>query len=588
MSRLVIDPVTRIGGHLRVEVDVSDGVVTDAWSSGTVFRGMELILKDRDPRDAWLFAHRICGTCSSVHALASVRAIEHALLIAIPTNARILRNLLAGAAASVDHALGFYLRELVDWVDVPAALDADPTATSKLASTLSDWPDSSAKHFREVQARLAANLQSGQLGSFANGYWGHPAYRLPPEADLLFMAHYLEAIDWQRRVSRVQTILGGKDPHPQTYLVGGMAVTPPWGGPIRAVTGEHPQLPERTAPDPLSTDGLAEIQGLLAETGAFVDKIYVPDAMAIASFHDDWFSVGHGPGNYLSFGEYPEGDVREARRLLPAGRIVDGDLASVHPIDQAAIAETVAHSWYEDDGDPSPLHPADGETRPHYSGPALPINTLEGADRYSWLKAPRYDEIPMEVGPLARMLVAYAEGRTDVQAAVDDQVNRLGLTPASLMSTSGRIVARAIEAQLIASHLQGWLNDLRDQLESGDLAVADVTRWDPGSWPSEASGWSIGEGPRGAVGHWVSIGGERIQTYQVVDATTWNASPRDAHGRRGPLEEALIGTPVVDPARPLEILRTVHSFEPCTACAVHAVGLERGGHAEIRVARGAS
>lgn len=587
MSRLVIDPVTRTGGHLRIEVDVTGGMVQDAWSTGTVFRGMERILRDRDPRDAWLFAERICGMCTGTHALASVRAVESALHVAIPSNARLLRNLLAGASLARDHVLQFYQQSVLDWVDVEAALDADPAATSRLAGSISDWPVSSTSYFKAVRDRLAAHVASGRLGPFAGGYWGHPAYKLPPEADLMIMAHYLESLDWQRRIGRAFVLLGGKDPHPQTFLVGGMALTAPWGGPVKPLTGEHPRLPGRESPMALSKEGLAELQAAIAEMRAFVDRVYVPDALAVARYDEEWLGLGAGPGDYLSAGEFSQGDTGESPRLLPRGLIRGGDPKSLHPIDQAAIAETVANSWYRyDDGDASLLHPSVGQTEPSYTGPDLPYASLEGSDGYSWLKAPRYAERPMEVGPLARILVAYAAGVPLVRAVVDDHVARVGLGPEALTGTLGRIVARAIEAQVVVDSLGDWLDELRDRLETGDLSIADITAWDPDDWPADVAGWSLGESPRGTVGHWVRIGDRKVVDYQVVDATTWNASPRDVHGWRGPLETALVGTPVADPARPLEVLRTVHAFAPCTACATHLAGRDVPAPIEIRIARG--
>ena len=583
MTRTVIDPVTRIGGHLRIEVEVTNGVVRDAWSSGTMFRGMELILKGRDPLDAWLFAQRICGMCTGVHALASVRAVESALGVAIPRNARLIRNLLAGSGYVKDHVVQFYHLHALDWVDVVSALQADPAATSTLARSLSDWPQSGAPYFKGVKDRLTTFVQSGQLGPFANGYWGHQAYRLPPEANLVVFAHYLEALDWQRKIMKIHALLGGKSPHPQTYLVGGMALAPPWGGP-RALPGEHPTQIERSSPSALSARGLSDIGQLIAEAKTFVEQVYVPDVLAIAGYYGDWAGIGKGIGNYLSYGEFPEDDSAQPALLLARGRIMRRDLVTVAPVDQADVAETVAHSHYTFDGDDNALrHPADGQTNPKYAGPKPPFTTLEGWDRYSWLKAPRYKDEPMEVGPLARMLVAYVEGQGDVRAAMDGVAAKLGIGQEALFSTLGRTIARAIETQVVVNRLEGWLGDLIANLATGDLAVADNSRWDPGAWPREAQGWALGEAPRGALGHWVEIKDQRIASYQVVDATTWNGSPRDAQGRRGALEEALIGTPVADPSRPVEILRTVHSFDPCTACAVHAYRLDAGSSVEIRV-----
>ena len=584
MARIAIDPVTRMGGHLRIEAEVANGVVSDVWSSGTMFRGIENILRGRDPRDAWLFAQRVCGACTGVHALASVRAVEHALDLSIPTNARLVRNLMAGSKFVQDHVVRFYHQHALDWVDVVSALDADPSETSRLARSLGDSPRSSVAYFRVTRDQLAALVGSGQMGPFANGYWGHPAYRLSPEHNLLIVAHYLEALSWQRTITKIHALLGGKNPHPQTYLVGGMAMSPPWGGPSRPLPGEHPTQVDRRAPNALSEDGLSDLADYIAEARQFVEQVYFPDVFAVAEQYRDWLAIGRGIGSYLAFGEFPANDTRDPELLLSRGRIVHGDLTSMGPVDQAGIAETVAHSHYTyEGGDEIPRHPLDGQTNPRYRGPTPPFTTLEGAERYSWLKAPRYHGEPMEVGPLARMLVAYVDGVADVRVAVNDAVARLGVGLDGMTSTLGRSVARAIEARVLVGRLDGWLQELTANLATGDIALADVTKWDPGVWPGEAEGWSLGEGPRGAVGHWVRIRNRRIDAYQIVDASTWNGSPRDAAGRRGPWEEALVGTPLADPDRPLEILRTVHSFDPCTACAVHAFDPDDGASLHVRV-----
>jgi Ni,Fe-hydrogenase I large subunit len=580
MTRLAIDPVTRVGGHLRIEVDVSNGVVQDAWSAGTMFRGIENVLRGRDPRDAWLFAQRVCGACTGVHALASVRAVEAALDLTVPTNARLVRNLMAGAKFVQDHVVRFYHQHALDWVDLASAVRADPAATSRLARSVGDSPRSSAAYFRVTRDRLGALIESPQPGPFANGYWGHPAFRLSPEQNLMIAAHYLEALDWQRTMTKIHTLLGGKNPHPQTYLVGGMAMSPPWGGPHRALPGEHPTQVDRRAPNALSEDGLEDLADYLAEARQFVEQVYLPDIYALAGQYPEWLEIGRGIGNYLAFGEFPDDDSPDPALFLPRGRVM-GDLAALGPVDQASIAESVAHAHYASDDGELPRHPSHGRTDPRYAGPPIPYTTLEGFDRYSWLKAPRYAGDPMEVGPLARLLMAYAVGRDDVRTAVDDAVARLGTTPLGLTGTLGRIVARAVETRLLVERLDGWLGELIANLQRGDLALADITKWDPGVWPREAEGWSLGEGPRGAVGHWVRIRDRRIEQYQIVDASTWNGSPRDDAGRRGPWEEALVGTPVADPARPLEILRTVHSFDPCPACAVHAWQPAGGGALDI-------
>jgi hydrogenase large subunit len=568
MTRIAIDPVTRIEGHLRIEVEVQGGKVTDAWSSGTMFRGMELILKGRDPRDAWLFAQRACGVCTTVHALASVRAVENALELRIPANARHIRNLIAAIQYVQDHVIHFYHLHALDWVDVVSALEADPRDTSILAQSLSDWPLSSLSYFRGVKERLTAFVASGQLGPFGNGYWGHPAYKLPPAANLLAVAHYLEALDWQRDVIKIQAILGAKNPHPQTYVVGGMAM------------GVDPN-----SPTALTTRRLSEITELTKKAVDFVEHIYIPDVLAVASYYKDWAAIGQGIGNYLSYGDFPEDDSgKPSAYYLPAGRILGRDISRVHPVDQAGVAETVAHSYYTYEGGDSELkHPWDGETKPNYTGPTPPFETLAGSDKYSWLKAPRYEGEPMEVGPLARMLVAYGHGVPDVKAGVDAILGTLGVGSEALFSTLGRIAARALETKLLAAKLSQWQSELEANLDTGDLAIADTSRWDPASWPAEARGFGTTEAPRGALGHWVVIKDQKIESYQLVVPSTWNGSPRDANDRRGAWEEALVATPVADPTKPVEILRTIHSFDPCIACAVHVYDPAAGAGVEIRV-----
>jgi Ni,Fe-hydrogenase I large subunit len=589
MTHLTIDPVTRVGGHLRIEVDLTDGAVSDSWSSGTMFRGMEPILRGRDPRGAWLLAQRICGACAGVHGLASVRAVEDALGVTIPRNARSIRNLLMGSEFVLDHVVHFYHQHVLDWIDPMSALSADPAATATLARSTSTRGRSDTAAFRAARDRLAAFIATGGSGPFVDDGPGRSTARTSPETALLVMAHHLEALDWQRRIIQMQTLLGGKSPHPQVHLVGGAAVPVPWGGPPPVQPGEHPVQIDQRAPSALSSEGLSLMSTIVAEAKAFVEQVYIPDVVAIARAYPEWARIGRGIGNYLSYGEFPLDDSDAPRLLLPRGRVMGGDLARVESVDQVDVGETVAHSWYTYGGgaDGTLRHPTMGMTEPRYAGPEPPITTLAGSERYSWLKAPRYREEPMEVGPLARMLVASVEGRGDVRERLEDVASRSGLGAAALSSTLGRMIARAVEAAVVADQLDGWIRELRATLASGDLAVADLSRWDPGTWPAAASGRSLGEGPRGAVGHWVSIADRRISDYQVVDATTWNASPRDAAGRRGPLEEALIGTPVADPERPVEVLRTVRSFDPCPACAVHAFDPGGDGPLGIRVRAGA-
>ena len=581
MARLVLDPVTRVGGHLRIEADVSGGAVSDAWSSGTMFRGIETLIHGRDPRDAWMFAERICGTCTGVHALASVRAVEQAYEITIPKNARLIRNLLASSLAIRDHVLAFYLSQAPDWVDAKAASTADPGRASVLARSRSDWPNSSTEYFTGVRDRLAAVIGSSQPGPYGGGYWGHPGYALSPEESLVVCAHGIEALDWQRKLMRIHTLFGGRDPHPQTYLVGGMAVVPPWGGPPASSRRQHPAVPERNAPDALGSAGLTVVTELLSGARTFVEQVLLPDVMGVAAAYPSWAAIGAGPGGFLSYGEYPESEGATPNLFLPAGRILGRDLSKTAKVEQEHVAEAVAHAWYGDDGGGGDRRASEGVTSP--APPALPFGGLDTGGRYSWMKAPRYDGLPLETGPLARMLVGFVNGQNDVKAAIGAAVTTMGTGPDALFGTLGRIVARAAEAVVLAKRADGWLWELRTNLDTGDLAVVDPSSWEPASWPDHAEGWSLGEGPRGSIGHWVSIADRVVTRYQVVDATTWNASPRDASGTRGPLESALVGTRVSDPAQPLELLRVVHSFSPCTACAVHAFDPADPGPVEIHV-----
>ncbi len=557
MARLVIDPVTRIEGHLRIEAQLDGGKVSDAWSSGTMFRGMEIILEGRDPREAWIWAQRICGVCTVVHALASVRAVENALAIPIPENARLVRDLMAGAQMVQDHVIHFYHLHALDWVDVASALKADPAKTSTIAQSISDYEKSSATYFRGIQQRVKAVVDSGQLSLFASGYWGHPAYLLPPEVNLLAVAHYLEALEWQKDFIRIHALLGGKNPHPQSFLVGGMTTSLDANEPYAVI-------------NPLM---IGKLQALVKSAEKFVDQVYIPDVLAIAPYYKDWFSRGEGLGNFLSYGDYASDNTEDPKSFLfPRGVVLNRDLSTVHPVNPAGISEFVTHSWYDySGGDANGKHPSVGETKPNYTGPKPPYEFLEVDKKYSWLKAPRYDGKAMEVGPLARMVVGYAAGQKDIRASVDGVLTKLNAPPTVLYSTLGRIAARAIEAQIMAHRLQGWVDQLSSNLDHGNVTIFNPIRWDPATWPKNARGFGWHEAPRGSLGHWVEIEGKSIKNYQAVVPTTWNAGPRDTQGNRGAYEAALAGTPVADPARPVEILRTVHSFDPCLACAVHVI-----------------
>ena len=502
-----------------------------------------------------------------MHAVCSVRAVEDALDIQVPPNARLMRNLIAGIQYVQDHVIHFYHLHALDWVDVVNALQADPTATCELWQTMSTWP-AGPGYFQSVQERLQAFVDSGQLSHFTNGYWGHPAYKLPPEANLLAVAHYLEALDWQRDVIKAHAILGAKNPHAQTYLVGGMA---------RPVDPNHQAA--------FNANDIAHLRSLFVKAADFVKRVYLPDVLAVAPFYLDWAQLGGGVSNYLSYGEFPQSDTVSSdspgNLFLPRGIILDRDLSTVHPVDHTKIAEYVTHSWYSYPDNAEGRHPWQGETDPNYTGPKPPYDFLQTEDKYSWVKAPRYDGRAMEVGPLARMLVAYASGHEEVQNTVNLVLNQLGVGPEVLFSTLGRTAARCVETVVMADQLLAWTDELAANMGRGDLRIHEQDRWEPNTWPDEAEGWGWHEAPRGALGHWVRIEDGRIANYQCVVPSTWNGSPRDAQGQLGAYEASLIGTPVADPEQPIEILRTIHSFDPCMACAVHV--LDPDGHEVVRI-----
>ena len=562
-SRVVIDPITRIEGHLRIEVEVQNGKVTDAYSSGTMVRGFELILKGRDPRDAWAFTERACGVCTTVHALASVRTVEDALGIQVPANAELIRNLMFCAQYLQDHVVHFYHLHALDWVDIVSALKADPKKTSELAQSISNWPKSSTGYFSDVQKRIKTFVESGQLGIFANGYWGHSAFKLPAEANLMAVAHYLEALEWQKEIVKVHAIFGGKNPHPN-YLVGGV----PCSLNINEVNA-------------INTDRLAYVGQLFQQAQEFVEQVYIPDLMAIASFYKDWGAIGGGLSNYMAYGDLPTAGYGDpAKFKFQRGVILNRNLNEVLPVDgkdPMQVQEFVTHSWYDYAQGNVGKHPWDGETRLHYTGPKPPYEQLEVAQKYSWIKTPRWKGHAMEVGPLARVLVAYASGSAEVKELVGAALTQLNVPVAALFSTLGRTAARGLETKLIAGWAHEFYNQLLTNIKSGDTRTANTTRWDPSTWPAEARGVGMTEAPRGALAHWIVIRDKKIDNYQLVVPSTWNASPRDDKGQMSSYESALIGTPVANTDQPIEVLRTVHSFDPCIACAVH-IHDEHGRH----------
>jgi len=570
-QRVVVDPICRIEGHLRIEVNVDENnVIQNAVSTGNMWRGLEIILQGRDPRDAWAFTERICGVCTGVHALVSCRAVEDALGIRIPANANSIRNLMMLAQYTQDHLVHFYHLHALDWVDVVSALNADANATSALQQSISSWPKSSPGYFRDVQNKIRRFVESGQLGPFANAYWGSPAYKLPPEANLMAVTHYLEALDFQKEIVKIHTIFGGRNPHPN-WLVGGMPCSI--------------NVDEVGAVGTVNMAWLNQVSDIINNSIAFVDQVYIPDLKAIASFYKDWtFGGGLSSKNVMAYGEFPAiaNNYTNESWMLPNGAILNGDLGTVYdvdPRDPDQIQEFVTHSWYQYSAENTDkgLHPWDGETAPKFElgpnakGTRTNIEALDEGGKYSWLKAPRWRGNAMEVGPLARYLVAYARGQEDIKAQVDGLLNDLELPISALFSTLGRTAARGLECSWTAHKMREVFDGMMSNIKSGDTATANMQKWEPESWPVDTRGVGIGEAPRGALGHWVHIRDSRIANYQAVVPTTWNASPRDPAGNIGAYEAALLGTPMADPAQPLEILRTIHSFDPCLACASHII-----------------
>ncbi len=571
-KRVVVDPITRIEGHLRIEVNLDEkNVIRNAVSTGTMWRGLEVILKGRDPRDAWAFVERICGVCTGVHALASVRCVENALGIQIPRNGNTIRNLMHATLYAHDHLVHFYHLHALDWVDVVSALNADPKATSELAQSISPWAKSSPGYYRDLHSRLKKFVESGQLGPFANAYWGNPAYKLPPEANLMAVAHYLEALDFQKDIVKIQTIFGGKNPHPN-WMVGGMPCSI--------------NVNETGAVGTINKERLNQVASIVDRTIEFIDQVYVPDLLAIASFYKTWtYGGGISSQNLLSYGDFPEiaNDYTAQSLAFPRGAIVGGDLSTIHEVDlddMEQIQEFVDHSWYTYDTEGRGLHPYQGVTNPKFDpgpnikGTRTAIENLDEKAKYSWVKAPRYKGQPMEVGPLARYVIGYAQGRPEFKEPVDKVLTDLGLPLTAIFSTLGRTAARGLEASWAAHKMKHYLNELMATIKAGDTTCAFVDKWEPATWAKKAQGHGFVEAPRGALGHWIVIENGRIDNYQCIVPTTWNASPRGKDGEIGAYEASLMNTPMEVADQPLEILRTIHSFDPCLACATHVMSPE--------------
>jgi hydrogenase large subunit len=564
MATVTIDPVTRIEGHLRIDVEVDGGRVTRAWSSGQMFRGIEKILEGRDPREAWLFTQRFCGVCTTVHAVASVRTVENALKLEIPPNAQYIRNLILIAHALHDHVVHFYNLSALDFVDVVSALKADPLKASQIAESLSNWPHNGYKDLKAVQDRLAGFVGQGQLGIFNNGYWGHPVMKLSPEVNLLAVAHYLQALDFQRRVNKVVAVLGGKTPNIQNLAVGGVA---------NAINLDNDST--------LNMNKLYFIKELFTQMKEFVEQVYFPDVCAIGAMYPEWFSYGKGVSNYLAAPDLPV-DARASQFDLPGGYLMNGDLGSVQPFTswneeafRRGVTENISHAYYAGE---ETLHPWDGVTDPKYT-------PFDPKGRYSWIKAPRFNGQPMQVGPLAQVLVGFAAGHELTKKwatrtlETASKIAGTQLTPAVLQSTMGRHAARMIRSCVLSElALKHW-ELLVNNIGKGDVAIYNKPEFPRG----EIRGYGMHEAPRGLLSHWVVIENGRIKNYQAVVPSTWNAGPRDEKDQPGPYEASLVGNPIADPERPLEALRTVHSFDPCIACAIHTLDVEGREMARVRV-----
>ncbi len=571
-KRVVVDPVTRIEGHMRCEVNIdADNVIRNAVSTGTMWRGLEVILKGRDPRDAWAFTQRICGVCTGTHALTSVRAVEHALAIDIPENANSIRNIMQLSLQVHDHLVHFYHLHALDWVNPVNALKADPKATSALQQSVSPrHPNSSPGYFRDVQNRLKKFVESGQLGPFRNGYWTNPAYLLPPEADLMAVTHYLEALDFQKEIMTTRTIFGGKDTHPN-WLVGGVPCAINMDG-------------DMSAGAPINMERLNYVAGVIARSIDFVENVYIPDILAIAQFYKGWlYGGGLSGSSVLAYGDIPDraNDYSPENLLMPSGAIINGKLSDVHPVDLAdpeQVQEFVPHSWYSYPDEAKGLHPWDGVTQPNYAlgpnakGSKTNIVEIDEAAKYSWIKAPRWRGHAMEVGPLARYVIGYAKGDEQIKDQVDRTLRTLGVPLDALFSTLGRTAARALEAQWAAHKQKYFMDKLIATIKAGDTATANTAKFDPATWPKEVKGVGFSEAPRGALAHWIRIKDTKIDNYQCVVPTTWNGSPRDNEGNIGAFEASLMNTKVEVPEEPVEILRTLHSFDPCLACSTHVMG----------------
>ncbi|NLC27591.1 MAG: nickel-dependent hydrogenase large subunit [Campylobacteraceae bacterium] len=553
-KRIVVDPITRIEGHLRVEVEVDDnGIVTEAYASSTLWRGLETILKGRDPRDAGLFTQRICGVCTYSHYKAGIEAVENALGITPPLNAVLTRSLMLASLIMHDHSVHFYQLHGLDWVDVVSALDADPKKASEVAFKYTDNPIATGHdHLKSVQERVAGFVKKGHLGPFANAYWGHSTYHLSPEENLIALSHYLECLRIQRTAAQMMAIFGAKSPHPQSLTVGGVTCVM----------------------DLLSPSRLGEFMTKFQEVAEFINRAYYPDLVMAGKAYSVEGSVLNNLGTPNLF-TYKELSINANETIFDSGIIMNGDLTKVLELDESKITEEATRAWYSDN---EPLHPYDGKNNPKYTG-FLEMDTmnakgdlvrtkvLDVKGKYSWIKAPRYDGKPMQVGPLANIVVNYAKGNPRVTKAVDQFLADTGLPLSAVLSTLGRAACRMLETKIVADNAMEIFQNLVNNLKV-DQSTCAPYKIDKNK---EYKGRYLGNVPRGVLSHWVRIKNGVIENYQCVVPSTWNASPKDASGARGPYEEAIVGLKIADLTQPLEIVRIIHSFDPCIACAVHVM-----------------
>lgn len=566
MARITIDPITRIEGHLRIDCEVNNGKVSNAWSSGQMWRGIEIILQGRDPRDAWLFTQRICGVCTTVHAIVSVRAVENALDLEVPLNAQYIRNMIVAAHGIHDHIVHFYQLAALDWVDIVSALSASPEGAAKLGASLSDYRRNGLPEIRQIQEKLKAFVGSGQLGVFASGYWGHPAMKLPPEVNLLAATHYLQALEYQRIANRIVAILGSKTPHIQNLAVGGVA---------------NPINPDSQST--LTLERLFAIKAEIDKLGEFVNQAMIPDVAAVGALYADWTRHGAGVTDYLSVPDLPL-DTKGTQFELPGGYVPKGDLSQFKPIAsyrdayfRDGVKESVKHAWYQYKGNDAARHPYEGQTHPHHTA-------FQDDGKYSWVKAPTFYDQRVQVGPLANVLAMVAAGHEPTQRHLKRLLDIAGAVAGSpipveaLHSTIGRIAARAVRCAVLLESLQNqW------QLLINNIAKGDFTTFNRPVFPKgEIRGFGYHEAPRGVLSHWTVIENGKIKNYQAVVPSTWNAGPRDDADALGPYEASLVDNPVADPELPLEVLRTVHSFDPCLACAIHLTDTRRRSTVQVK------